>query len=79
MKGLKDVSRLEFAPALKEFIHVSDQNMQPEDYLPLLRNPHLKRAAGGFGSAKKNKQFRELMRQHNIKPFKYYDREFKFV
>jgi hypothetical protein len=77
MKGLEDISRLEHAPALEEFAHVSAQNMQPEDYIPLLRNPSLKRAAVGFGSDRRNSQFNELMREHSIEPHRF--EEFEFV
>lgn len=69
MKGLKDVSALEHAPGLEEFIHVAAENMQPENYLPLLRNPHLKRALVGFGSDKKNNRFKDLMQEYHIQPF----------
>jgi hypothetical protein len=57
MKGLEDISSLEHAPALEEFIHMSARNMEPEDYLPLARNPRLKRAAVGFGSARRDGHF----------------------
>jgi hypothetical protein len=78
MRGLGDVSSLESAPALEEFVHVNAHTMQPEDYIPLLRNPNLKRAAAGFGSDKKNNRFQELMREHNIEPLHDF-REFEFV
>jgi hypothetical protein len=78
MSGLEDVSSLEYAAALKEFIHVSAHNMQPGDYIPLFRNPNLKRAIVGFGSDKKNNLFQELMREHNIEPLHSF-REFEFV
>lgn len=70
MKGLKDISSLEYAPTLEEFILVAAGNMQPEDYLPLLRNPHLKRGIFGLGSNKKNNQFKDLMQAHNIQSFR---------
>ncbi len=79
MRGLKEICSLEFAPALEEFIHNGTTNMQPEDYLPLLRNPHLKRAAGWLGSDKKTLRFKELIRQHNIKPFAAEDHKFEFI
>jgi hypothetical protein len=66
MKGLEDLHNLEYAPALEEFIHVSAQNMQLEDYQPLLRNRNLKRAWAGLGSWKKNKRFEELLDEFNI-------------
>ncbi len=69
MKGLKDVSTLEHAPALEEFVHIAADNMQPEDYVPLLRNPHLKRICVGFGSKKKNNRFKDLLQEYQIQSF----------
>lgn len=66
MKGLHDISSLEHAPSLTEFSHWSAMNMQVEDYIPLLKNPSLKRAAVGFGSDKRNNQFEELVKDYNI-------------
>jgi hypothetical protein len=77
MKGLEDIKNLEFAPALEEFTHSLAQNMQPEDYLPLLRNQNIKKAAVWFGSDKRNNRFEELMREHEIEPMQDF-REFKF-
>jgi hypothetical protein len=65
MKGLKDISSLEHAPSLVEFTHWSAMNMSVENYIPLLRNPSLKRASVGFGSDKRNKQFQELAAKYN--------------
>ena len=67
MKGLNNIASLQYAPALEEFIHWDAKNMQPEDYIPLLRNPRLKRVAAYFGSDKKNKRFDELLKEYNIK------------
>ena len=78
MRGLEDVSSLEYAPALEEFSHGSAQNMQPEDYIPLLRNPNLKRAAVWFGSDKKNNRFNEIMQEHSVEPWQEF-KEFEFV
>ena len=78
MNGLEDVRNLEFAPALEEFTHVIANNMQPDDYIPLLRNPCLKKAAAWFGSDKKNKRFRELMREYKIEQMQDY-RAFDFI
>jgi hypothetical protein len=66
MKGLKEISSLEYAPALEEFAHWDARNMQPEDYLPLLRNRSLRRATVSFGSDWKNKRFDELFKEHEI-------------
>jgi hypothetical protein len=78
MKGLEDVSGLEYAPALEQFTHMSAQNMQPKDYIPLLRNPSLKRAAVGAGSDKKNNRFNELLREYNVE-LSHGFTEFEFV
>ncbi|MEI5908571.1 hypothetical protein WAK64_16105 [Bacillus spongiae] len=66
MKGLKDISSLEYAPSLIEFSHWSAMNMQVKDYIPLLKNPSLKRAAVGFGSNKRNNQFEEIAKEYHI-------------
>jgi hypothetical protein len=68
MKGLEDISSLETAPALEECILVSVTNLLPEDWLPLLRNPNLKRSFGGFGSDKRNHRFVRLMRENDVEP-----------
>ncbi|MFC5774105.1 leucine-rich repeat domain-containing protein [Ectobacillus antri] len=60
MKGLKNLDSLEFAPALCEFYHSSAQNMQPEDYIPLLSNKNVKKVGCGFGSIKRNDAFKQL-------------------
>ncbi len=78
MKGLKEIGSLESAPALEEFAHWYAQNMQPEDYLPLLRNPSLKRAAVGFGSERKNSRFSELLKEYEIDT-SFGWKEFKFI
>ncbi len=78
MKGLKEISSLETAPALEEFAHWGAQNMQPEAYLPLLRNPSVKRAVVGFGSDRKNDQLNELLKEHKIDSSPAW-KEFKFI
>ena len=64
MNGLQDVSSLEEAPDLKKFIHISAQNMQPKDYIPLFKNKSVSSIRVGFGSAKKNTAFRQLAQEH---------------
>lgn len=68
MNGLQNLDSLEFAPALEECFLGSVRSLQPEECLPLLRNPNLRRAFGGFGSLKKNKRFEELLRERDIEP-----------
>ncbi|MDQ0913858.1 hypothetical protein [Paenibacillus sp. V4I5] len=65
MKGLKDVSNLESAPALEEFIHLFANNMQPEDYIDVLKKTSLKRISCVFGSDKKNNRFDEIKKEFN--------------
>ncbi len=77
MKALEDISSLGGAPALEEFIYVSAQNMNPEDCIPLLKNTRVRRVSVGFGSNNKNKQFRELMKEHAVKEYQY--SPFKYV
>lgn len=64
MKGLNNLHSLESAPALEDFTHWSAMNMSVDDYLPILRNPSLKRISVGFGSDKRNRQFEELAREY---------------
>jgi len=78
MKGLKDISSLESAPVLEEFVHWGARDMQPEDYLFLLRKPSLKRVSVGFGSDKKNNRFKGLLREHDIETDSVW-KEFKFI
>jgi len=78
LKGLEELSVLKDAPSLEEFIHTYAQNMQPEDYLPLLSIPTLKRVFVAFGSDKKNKRFAQLARDHNITTPQVWDK-FEFV
>jgi hypothetical protein len=60
LKGLRDVSAICHAPALEEFIHVSAQNIRPEQYVDLMRMPSLRRLVVGFGSHRKNEDFKDL-------------------
>ena len=47
------------------------ENFEPKDYLSLLRNSTLCQALIGFGSDRKNNQFKLLMEQYGIKPWNY--------
>jgi len=61
MKALVDVEALSSAPTLTEFIHVSANNMRPQQYEFLCRIPTLEKVRVGFGSKKKNQKFEEMM------------------
>lgn len=77
MKGLGDFSALESAPALEEFVLVEGNRQQPEQLLPVLRNPALVAARAHFGSDRKNQVFARLRQAHGKadwdpwKPFEY--------
>lgn len=77
MKGLSDLSSLEFAPALTEFCYVMAQNQTVEDLLPVLRNPNVKTVLCGFGSDKKNQKFVELARSYGKGEYK--SSEFHYI
>lgn len=64
MKGLVDVSAILQAPALREFSHLSAQNISPEQYKGLLNMPTLQCVHIGFGSQRKNEAFQELALRH---------------
>lgn len=67
MKGLKDITALEHAPALIEFIHREAWEMQAEDYEPLMKNPSLQRAYAHLKNAKKMSVFQQLLQQYDKK------------
>ena len=68
LKGLENLDSLEHAPALEDFIQWGAGNIEVEGYLPLLRNPILKRLKVIFDSQKKNKSFSALLQQYQINP-----------
>jgi hypothetical protein len=71
MKGLEDVDELCNAPALEDFIHVSAQGMEPRQYESLLKLRTLRRALVGFGSDRKNRAFREMIRRAGIEEYRH--------
>ena len=76
LKGLTDLSSLEFAPSLEEFIYVLAGNQQPENLLPVLRNQRVRRVCCRFGSNKKNNHFDELSETYGKEQYTY--SEFKY-
>jgi len=66
LKGLRDFSELQWSPALEEFVLIEGQPQQPEDLLPVLRNPALRRVWAHFGSIRKEQRFKELSHDHGI-------------
>jgi hypothetical protein len=69
LKGIRDFSALQWAPALEEFILIEGQPQQPEDFLPVLRNPSLRRASAHFGSIRKEQRFKKLLHDHGIEEY----------
>jgi hypothetical protein len=63
MKGLSDFSALEHAPALEEFDLNDAKKQAPQQLVPVLMNPTLRRISANFGSDRKNKEFAQL-REH---------------
>lgn len=66
LKGLENLDSLEHAPALEDYIQWGAENVEIEGYLPLLRNPNLKRLKVVFDRQKKNKSFSALLQQYQI-------------
>lgn len=64
LKSFHDFSSLENAPALEEFILTSGRWQEPEELVPVLRNPRLKSISAWFGSDRKNVRFATLRQQH---------------
>ncbi|WP_010581706.1 leucine-rich repeat domain-containing protein [Schlesneria paludicola] len=60
LKALHDFTALETAPALKEFFLIDGRKQIPQQLLPVLNNPNLRRASAFFGSERKNAEFLQL-------------------
>ena len=77
MKGLRDFSPLESAPALEEFALMEASQNQPGDVAPLFRNPSMRRISASFGSSKKDREFERMRSESGLgpldwsKPFQY--------
>ncbi|HKS58199.1 MAG TPA: hypothetical protein VJS12_23080 [Steroidobacteraceae bacterium] len=77
LKGLQDFTSLQEAPALAEFALLSGDRQQPEQLLPVLRNPAVRSASAFFGAAAKNRAFAQLRDAHGKReweprtPFEY--------
>ncbi|WP_127534660.1 hypothetical protein [Paenibacillus kobensis] len=77
MKGLKNISSLGQASSLVEFTHWEALKMTIEDYIPLFSNPSVQNVWAGFGSDKRNNEFRSVAEQ-NGKNYEQLWREFTF-
>ncbi|NQX56790.1 hypothetical protein HQN86_24445 [Pedobacter panaciterrae] len=74
LKGLKDLFSLRSAPALEEFTYVLAQNQEPENLIPVLENPNVKRVCCRMGSSKKDDKFDELVSLYGKQEYEF--REF---
>jgi hypothetical protein len=72
LKGLHDFTELEWAPTLEEFALIEGMRQQPDQLIPVLRNPNVKRVAAGFGSDRKNARFDALCSQYGKERFRDY-------
>ncbi len=64
MKGLSDLDTLETAPALEDFVVFDGRHLQPEHFLPVLRNPTVRRVTASLSSQRKDNALRELLAEH---------------
>ena len=77
LKGLRDFGAFEGAPALEEFALVQGDGQSPEQLLPVLKNPAVRRVSAHFGSDRKNREFSRLRTEHgkdgweSARPFTY--------
>jgi hypothetical protein len=72
LKGLRDFTALETAPALEEFALLEGNKQTPQQLLPVLSNPRVRRVRAYFGSDRKNSDFLLLREQHGkaeLKPW----------
>ena len=60
LKKLHDFSALERAPGLEEFGLIDGKGQNPEQLVPVLRNPAVRRVSAFFGSARKNQHFARM-------------------
>jgi hypothetical protein len=60
MKGLVDFTAFETAPALEEFALVQGNRQQPEQLVPVLRNPVITGVKAHFGGDRKQQAFARL-------------------
>jgi hypothetical protein len=69
MQGLDNLTQIESAPALEDFIHLSAHGTEPSCYEILLKKSTLKRIIVGTGSEKKNQEIRKMMNSAKIEQY----------
>ena len=66
MKGLKDVSELEFAPSLKHIEMYQMKLLEVDDIASILSNKNLINAKCFTGGIKKDRAIRALIKEKNL-------------
>jgi hypothetical protein len=64
LKGLSDFTALQTAPTLEEFALADGRKQTPQQLLPVLMNPAMRRVRAGFGSDVKNNEFDSLREEY---------------
>ena len=64
LKGLFDFTALRAAPSLEEFALYDGKRQTPQQLLPVLSNPAVRRVSAFFGSERRNKEFVHLREDH---------------
>lgn len=64
LKSLADFTALETAPALEEFALIAGRKLNPDQLLPVLKNPSVRRVRAGFGSARNHNAFSLLQEEY---------------
>jgi hypothetical protein len=73
LKGLRDFTALETAPALEEFALIDGRKQTPQQLLPALRNPRVQRITAGFGSDRNNQEFVRLREEYGKAHFQLFE------
>jgi hypothetical protein len=73
LKGLHDFTALEAAPALEEFALLDGRKQTPQQLLPVLNNPRVRRISALFGSDRRNSEFRTLREECRKAEFDVWD------
>lgn len=77
LKGLRDFTALETASVLEEFALLDGRKQTPQQLLPVLRNPRVRRISAFFGGDRKNSEFSHLREEfgkadfNTSSPFEY--------
>ena len=69
LKGLRDLTALETAPVLEEFALLDGRKQTPEQLLPALNNPRVRRISAFLGSDRKNREFSHLREEYGKAEF----------